>query len=162
MWKLALNAQSTRRSTSILGTARQRSRRPPSSWSGRCREWRRPPPSWSGRGRSSRCRPQSVRTQQRILIGEYSSSKQSIFMFKYMAENLVLSRLCAAQIGQRTFLSTGVGFAFWEKRSYNAAPRFHRIRWYPLSDMGIYGFRYRYGYGQILCGSKLNLSATPN
>lgn len=158
MLKLALNAQSTRRPTFILGRARQRSRRPPSSWSGRCRESRRPPPSWSGHGRSSRCRPQAVRTRQRI-VTEYSSSKQSIFIFKYMAENLVHRPrslwLCAVQI-------LAWGIALDRRRFYDAVPRFHRIRWYPLSDMGIYGIRYRYGYGQILCGSKLILIATPN
>ena len=165
MLKLALNAQSTRRPTFILGRARQRSRRPPSSWSGRCRESQRPPPSWSGHGRSSRCRPQAVRTRQRI-VTEYSSSKQSIFIFKYMAENLVHRPrslwLCAVQI-----LAWGIALQrsvlhFGKKGGIHVVPRFHRFRWYPLSDMGIYGIRDRYGYGQILWGSKLILIATPN
>ncbi len=43
------------------------------------------------------------------------------------------------------------GLHFGKKGLYDAVPRFHRIRWYPLSDMAIYGIRYRYdryGYGQ--------------
>ena len=121
MLKLALNLQSTRRPTFILGRARQRSRRPPSSWSRRCGESQRPPPSWSGHGRSSRCRPQAVRTRQRI-VTEYSSSKQSIFIFKYMAENLVHRPrslwLCAVQI-----LAWGIALQrsvlyFWKKGEY--------------------------------------------
>ncbi len=136
MLKLALNAQTTGRPTSILGRARQRSRRPPSCW--------------SGHGRSSRCRPQAVRTRQRI-VTEYSSEKRSIFIFKQVRgrESSGPPPHCMAMCGSNFGLGncsrqTSV-LDFGKNGDYDAVPRFHRIRWHPVSDMGIYGIRYRYG-----------------